>query len=471
MSIESNSYINHFVPAVKGELGTFLQLEDEIAQERQSWINSGAAEELAEVLYLAYGVRKDQVPPHKFQEIVTIEQNTMFGNVKTPQQTQDAFRKLLGQLPSRVQATLRQIQVMEREHKANYQQAIKTVSDQSRVLADGLYTQWLEFMDRFHHVQDFAQFLSDGEFLKQREEQRPFLAVLGRRLSSNGNGGGNTQIGLSSLISPRIIQHNLETAEEGIFSDFLNSLSSNQRQNRSVQTTLEWVRVLSYPAEDVDPEAVLIQIRNSGIFPHDLGDHFTTFIKEGLSPHFLVINRALTDYKPKNKGPSAMIEIKFKQARHVRKGDIVLQASYPTLNVKQEEREERPGYELILEGQDNTSAEDLNYFIDKTAQGLAPNDGRMRNDIANIIEEITKDPYGLGVGKLTDYTITSLDRTRRLPFRRFRPDKRPILKSKLEHPTSPTIRLVYHMDKRNGAELVVVHEILTHEDFDKKYTG
>lgn len=113
------------------------------------------------------------------------------------------------------------------------------------------------------------------------------------------------------------------------------------------------------------------------------------------------------------------------------------------------------------------TSEELGLFIEKLANSFSSNDPRMQRDITKMIEAVAKDPYGLGIAKLTDKTTPALFSLRRLPIRRLRPDKRPGLD--LEYPNSHTFRVVFHIEKKDGNNMVVIHEISTHDDYDRKY--
>ncbi len=167
--------------------------------------------------------------------------------------------------------------------------------------------------------------------------------------------------------------------------------------------------------------------------------------------------------------PTLSLDLRIKVNKHSYKRDKQQELTNPTINFNEDELPAKPTYELVIGGQTITTQEDLDPFAEKEADKLAPHDKRMKNDVINMIKAVWQDPFGIGVSKLTDQVTLSLDGIRKLPLRRFRADRRPLLT--LEHPDSRAVRVVYHTEKIDGKNLVVIHNVLNHQELDRIYNS
>ena len=130
---------------------------------------------------------------------------------------------------------------------------------------------------------------------------------------------------------------------------------------------------------------------------------------------------------------------------------------------------EKETYQLVLHGRGPISLGQFETYVTDIADRFATGDQRMRSDIRNILSALETDPFGFGVAKLTSMKITSPEDTHRpLALRRFRADRRPGLT--LNHEESRRLRVIYYLDPGIHPNEVIIYDILSHEEFDKKFT-
>lgn len=96
MSLESNTYLDNFIPTVKEELTRLSDVTEDIEQERLGWINSDAAEQLALLQLQSFGVKTAQISPDQLRELIPFYQSTIFGTSDTKGIANTATNKILG---------------------------------------------------------------------------------------------------------------------------------------------------------------------------------------------------------------------------------------------------------------------------------------------------------------------------------------------------------------------------------------
>lgn len=458
MNLEGNTYLDAFTPTLADELSRLSEIKDNIEQERGGWINSGASEQFALLHVQAFEVNPELIPPAELKEIALAYQSAIFGTLETKGATNMTSNKVWGQLPAKTRATMMEIGKACEEHKNNFHRAIKPLTEERDILEQKAYDKWLGFVTQgLQPLTDFLYFLINPSYELFRTQQRPFLEALARKTPKVAQ--------LEQEIGQRSLVNILANPEIATFSKFLNHLSS-QRPNKQLDITVSWLRLISFPSEEIDTEKVFTMIQQAGFLPPDLKDHLTGFLKTVLTDNLLQITQELSDYKVRSYNPITIVvpTTNLVRSNHI-KGATGIRINSKVVHENQE-LPPAPTYKLVLTDKP-TTPEELKLFIEKSADGFAANDQRVQRDITKMIDAVTKDPFGLGTTKLIDKTTPAIFNLNRVPIRRLRPDKRPGLN--LEYPNSPTLRVVFHIEKNDGENIIVLHEVLDHGDYDRKY--
>lgn len=456
---------NFLVPA-QNQLDTLNDIEAEITSERLSWQSSRAAQELVEAFGMALddaGVRHYLNDPK--QRNVTIErtQYEMFGNLDYDSRAINVvIKELKKHLSVPGQKALRDFEDRANEHRQAFREAVQPLSQQRRELSTGLTSCWQEFMSTSpDSLSAFVEFLSADDYVKLREANRPFLSAL------QGRSPAIVDSASRQLLDRMLQEPKLDVVREFIDANFV--LAGKDSAIR------DWLMLLSQPAGTIDPVEIAERIVRARMVPGDLKQPYTNYLFRHINPLTGQIKNLLGEYRTVEPKLSLGYSHKFARGTGLTKHGS-MRTAQPSIQYKssgQVEKADQPEYEMVVikKGEPIPLTGDLREsYITDTANQFNPNDRVMRDDIQKIIDSLRDDPYGLGVRKLTDFTIPSLlNGQRPISLRRYRADQRPGVDLSLSE--AKRLRTVFHFDPKAYPGAIFLDEILDHGEFDNKYTS
>lgn len=456
--IHHNRFVEGFLAGQRPSLDRLNQLEEEVAAERAAWQSSGAVDQTLDELIQVYN--RVGFPHHLENPKLRLEalrqlQTLIYGGLDNPK-TGNIIGTAYRGFPLAVKNAIAGVNMKADEYSQAFKQAVRGLTTQRQTSSQPLVESWQQFMmEDYHNFEAFAQFLTADEFRKAREDERPFLDALQR------------QANILDATARNVVEATLVDLPLDLFTGFLTSTFNEAGlRNPRLDTIWKWFKFAFHPQEVIDPELILGKLADGAPFPEDLKSLLREFLSRSLAQHVRVTKESLSVYRepptPKFGLDSTMVVTKKRQGSDFRTTRTTLKTGDEIVPVSPDQ----PTYQLRLGSRVSPSEDELSRFVQKTADNFARGDQRMRKDIHDIVESLVQDPFGLGVGKLSVMEVTSEDGLRRLPLRRFRPDQR----IPLEHPESRRIRAVYYVDRKGAPNTVFLKEILSHEEFDTKYT-
>ena len=226
------------------------------------------------------------------------------------------------------------------------------------------------------------------------------------------------------------------------------------------------------PDEDINSTQIAEMISRASILPRDLKQPYQNYLHNLVFPLSRKIQALLEDYRVQQPTVSLGYDTQFVRGDPIRgPRSKVIQPKLRFNHEGELEKRERPNYKIVIirRGEPvELTGEFRERYINDIADQFSGNDPIMRDDVHKIMDSLQEDPWGLGVGKLTDFKTTSLDQKRSLSLRRYRADRRPGVP--IGSSKAKILRAVFYFDPRAYPNTVFVDEILHHADFDIKYT-
>lgn len=463
--IESRT-ISGFIAPNRDDFDSLNDISDSIQKERSAWESSGAAEDLATQwaeLYEKHPGLKKRILPQ--EAMVKNKKATLYADQTTVKGDLDKyFTQIMAQLPLGLRADVNNLTDIEIGHMKNYRDAIKPMVQKKDGTTNQLIITWQDFMTassgNFH---DFAQFLEFEQYQEDRRQVRPFLQALESYRQSQLSKGKDWV----DSIKRQILEKSLANPHKEELEGFVKDLQGNPEWNKSKisPSTLSWMQLLS-ESREIDSNLVVDRVFTLGIFPADLEANFKSYLDYGLSSDALIIKRSLVGFRPEKVRSVNMDLSSLSSKGRKRKRSQAIDLPR-TEGDSMDDTKSRVTYLSAFDGDSkNGSIED--YVQDRIR--IARTDTALREDLIEIIRQLVKDPYGLGAGKLKGDIHYVVDRTGRKIYQMyFRPNK--IQGLNLQTTESERYRTIYHIESLDELErLVVVDDLLHHNEFDKRYT-
>lgn len=455
----SNKFVSGFVLPQRPDLARLNEIEGEIEFERSAWQDSGAIEQF---LYDLADKLDEVGVPHEMRSHKAHEQLLQRFRIMTYGNTErrdvaDAAMRLFSKLPTRIKHPIEEQMNRLTGYGNDFRKAMGPMIEERTTLGQVLIERWGYFMqDSSSSFSEFALFLEDEEFDTLRGQTRPFL----QSLQSRGDKVFDVSIS-------KLIDNTVESIPEVLFNEFISDLVGQRVSSNRNQNILQWLELVSFPSLSIDSSVILNKIRTGTSFPTDLKNIFKEYSRKMIVTDSRKAKSLLSAFQPQ-KVPTTILG--FSTSVEARKrGTRTLVTRIKNDKVGEVQiSPERPAYKLAFHGGTIPTEEQLSSFMEKNANRFASNDLRMRNDVETIVQGLIKDPFGLGVAKLTGQEISAAHAYSRVPLRRFRPDLR---FKDLEHPESGRLRVVFYLDKRVDPNTIFLLEILPHDEFDVKYAA
>lgn len=314
-----NRFIEGFIYPTRILTNQLDLVDQELSQEKNSWLQSSAAEELTDltIAVLAKHGGTTITPPER-KNLIRTERVLLYGRIRNRRQAQQADnfqRKVLTQLPQKIKIELTRVGELEKEHALQYNQAVKPLTDQQASLTDNLADQWVKFMavDYFNFV-DFDGFLSAAEYIGLRESSRPLLQALERyRFTQQQD-----NIDILGSVRTQVLSRTIAHPPGKVFAEFIDVLqkkSDSAKGGYESRNTLDWLKFSSYPSCEVDPEEIVQRLQVSGIFPVGLRILWVGFLETDLTFHTNKIRQALDTYREQQTIPIGSFQYRTTQKK------------------------------------------------------------------------------------------------------------------------------------------------------------
>ena len=362
--------------------------------------------------------------------------------------------------------TRKSVQTLEEqldEFRISFQEERKPIIDSLRKSKTELIEKFRDFL-----LSDplgifmFQEFLLSKESGRRKEEIRPFLSSLieeEERMHKDGEGSSLSQA----------VKKWINEIREHPTDIFINKFVASIKD----PDILEW---LKFAATDTTGLADFLKSRPVAEWPNQLRQSLNSFISSKYQSAHAEIRKELDPFrKPLSSKASRQISEVFEEQVGVASEEKTVppeKVGLPVEPTEKGEREKHPVGILSREvGKPNylrsLTKEDLEKFLRKESESLAPSDPRMLKDLQNMIRDLSESPYGVGTKKLHDMNFR-IGKTQKFPLRSYNPGKR--IGLDLEHPDSKSIRIVFtRSENPNGLSFVGIEGIYTHDDYEKKF--
>ena len=458
----SNRFISEFIIPNQSQLANLSQVETDILSEKLNWQSSGAVETLVAEFQRRLdeaGTQHRLEDPRQRHSVIQNVEHALYGITGGSDKAYQAQVNILKKgLPPSGQKVMGWFDEGLEEHRNEFHTAIDSLSEQQAILTENLMENWQTLMSNPpNSFPDFIEFLSNEEYQSLREGTRPLLQTLHRRDSFIKN--------TTSLL----VTHMLATPDPDTIADFITKNFLSTPKDSGVR---DWLNLLSYPNQTIDPELIGSIIHQASLIPRDLKQQYQNYLIQTIFPLTTQVQNLLNEYHIQTPKFSLGLSYHFVKT----KGQPTMQqASIQSTREGEIEKVERPPYKMVLIRRSETielTGDFRQKFIDETAKKFSLSN-YMRETITAIVDSLQEDPWGLGVGKLTAKTIPSTTIAGRpVPLRRYRADRRigVLPKNSTELETAQKIRAVFYMDP-SLPNTIILHDILDHSDFDSKYSG
>ncbi len=455
----SNKFVSGFILPQRLDLERLNEIEEEIDFERSAWQDSGAIEQflhdLADKLD-EVGLQHDIRSPKAYEQLLQRFRIMTYGNTER-QKVANAVMRQFNKLPIRIKRPIEEQTNRLTDYGNDFRRAMGPMFEERMTLGQGLIERWGYFMqDSSSSFSEFAFFLEDEEFDTLRSQTRPFL----QSLQSRGDKVFDVSIS-------KLIDNTVESIPEALFDEFIADLVEKSGSSYRNHNILQWLELTSFPSLSIDSSGIVNKIKAGAPFPTDLKNIFKEYFQQRVVTDSRKARLLLSAFQPP-KVPTTILGFSTSvEARKRGSRTMVTRIKNDKIGEVQISPE-RPAYKLAFHGGIIPTEEQLSSFMEKNANRFASNDLRMRKDVETIVQGLIKDPFGIGVAKLTGKEISAAYAYSRVPLRRFRPDLR---FKDLEHPESGRLRVVFYLDKRVDPNTIFLLEILPHDEFDVKYAA
>jgi len=353
-----------------------------------------------------------------------------------------------------------------KEHIKNYKSAIKPLTDErdevSIILIDSWQTFVTECPGNFH---DFTVFMEDETYREVRENTRPFLQSLESHRANQQTKGRDVIDSVKRLT----IEKGLANPQKQDLEVFIEEIKDGNPawvKSKINESMLSWMQLLSGNPE-INNGKIVKSIFDLGIFPSDLENYFKTYLDYYLSKDALSIKKALGAFKAEQIKYFSL-DVRFLSQNNNKRNNKT--ENFRVLDVEFSEAEdEKPAITYISSFDDSCEKNSTEKYVQDKVR-ITRTDSALREDLIEIVRQLEQDPYGLGAGKLKGDIHYVVDKKGRKIYQMyFRPHRIPGLNFRTSE--SERYRAIYHIEPlENSERLVVVDDLLHHNDFDKKYT-
>ncbi|MBI4038065.1 hypothetical protein HY387_00220 [Candidatus Daviesbacteria bacterium] len=368
---------------------------------------------------------------------------------------------------------------------------------ETRPLLTSLRQTKQELFDRFRNylsgdfpqLADLNDFLNEPTFVGQREGIRPFLVRLAK-FEFEAPRGANSLDQQRITWTEKLLNGGLpepllaEFCEQKLTGGF--GIEKVEKRGKDIVVTVEssefmdmlkfailLIRMQDLDYDDIDLHNLDIVAGLSKIprisWPRSIMDAYELFVKQKVTGVVEGIKKGLVTYYRREKPNQFEIEIPKVSAKREKgksngqegQDDVTLpdlspQAIY--LPVALLHRNDKSVEWEVL------SEEALQSYVVKTSTRFAQ-DERMQRDCLLAVNDLRKEPWGVGTKKMLTGQMTVDSRTIRL--REYAPGRRSWLK--LEHPLTSNLRLAYAVLGNGNDRVVALEGIFKHDEFDRRY--
>lgn len=459
---DTNGFITGFINPQETQLSNLKQVSDELAEEKLRWQFSGATETMVKGLSdkldeAGYPNRLND--PKIFQSTVAGYNFDMYATTSYSAGANHALANYWKGLPPKAVLAYKEFEQTVIERSKDFQNAVRPLTQQRDINLEELLTSWQDYMTESpSSYVAFSEFL-DLEITEQDEKTRPFLEALQHRESFLTN------------TYKKLVERMLALEDPNTLVQFLTKhfLTSKKDSN-----TNDWLVLLSHQNGGIIPEIVVNCILEAHLLPRDLVQPYQNYLNTLIFPLASRVKQQLEVYRIERPKLNLGIVSKNVKTPNGKKITTHLRASVQGIPT---EIPKKPQYKMVVIKRDEPvelSSEYRQTFIQETARGFSQTE-YMKEVIGAILNGLQEDPWGLGVGKLTDLTTSSIspNSEKPVPLRRFRADKRPGLlpSNSQELQVAQDIRAVFHFDPKALPNTIILDEIVEHDVFDKKYTS
>ncbi len=453
------------VAQMKPELDELSVLTGRIDEVVHSFKASGASESFARsVLTLKYG-EEGRIPELELRSLSTLLVSNLFGDMEKQGSVLRAAtaieKSYIPTLPRAIREGYNNIVQENVAYADNFYEMMDEMrAERSRFYESKLLPKFMEFVSSLQNLPEFRKFLEDTEFDAQRLERSAFLKLLAEDAGHPGKG----HKALFARMREEILKRATEEIDPKLLEQTVEQFKerASKRDGRNHAPQLQWLPVL-YPDGAIDYADLALRIRKSGVFPNELKEQYQKLVEHAITEELTRIRVLLSPHMPEQ-GPLITVDIRPTEDRkRLPGGRVTMPGKQVVLEVKDPVDVTPKTYALLLPKQ-NTAANQASIasFAKAVADKFAPNDERMITDVTNMITSLVADPYGRGSHKLKLFTAQDGS-----SLWRYRMDQRPEIERK--HPSSEALRVVFYFSK-TSPDTVILSGILTHHEFDKKYT-
>lgn len=434
----------------------------EIECERGAWVSSGFAENLTkEVLEIYRLITK--IHESAIQDITDMIIATTYGEADTSAKTINIGMGQHKQIPLPMRQKVEALWNKGEEHQHLYIEAIQPLIQQRKTATEEFAVSLRSFLtESIKNFEDFHRFMTADEYETQRQENRLLLHALSLHINTrNGNNSFFTEI-INDLILKSI-----DKPDATILAKVLQEieLSSERRSgNGHDKDILDWARLLSHPSIGINIPLLCARIENTGLFPERLKSFYKNTIQFSLEEQAHQIRDALMNYREDKTIPTYKLKYNYHHALGKTRRDIKTDKTYSPAVIPP-----KVEYHMLIEGETRPNPGTLREFVEKAANGLAPNSKALLADLWTIIDTLRDAPRGLGANQIHHTQDSVYQRFNSVHLRHYHAGQRPSANSKLTEEAARNVIVVYYFDKKAGADAIVLKSIISHEDFDKRY--
>lgn len=450
-----NSYVDQFALPNASKFDALVKVNGQIALERNSWEQAGAAEEIAQLtlnFYQRWHIGERNLRPSALHDFATSHRASMFGEHDNGNVANYAINKHFTGLPQRARDEFNKIGETMDSHATAFQATIKPIKEEQDNIFGGLLEDWKGYITAdVTNLGVFSQFLTSDLFAELRSVQRPFLILLEDRRKRDLRKG---PFDLIEAMKRRTIETVTESPSYDTMSAFITKLEARTNNSKtSGNELISWLKFASYPALGVDIDRILTII-SSEQFPGSFKASFIRFVDDRVTADASNVRASLSQYKP-----DQLTKVSFDLSGSVstkRKGaqvktNLTTQVSIP----------ERPKvtYILMTGNKAAPSHDEITDFVSKGAR-VAKTNPKLLDDLIRMVDVLAVDPHLLGVRRLTAHRLFY-----------FSPHENPTFK-----PTdgrTDRYRAVFNVidvaEDSPNVRRVVILDVLHHDEFDKKY--
>lgn len=467
---EQNSFLR-FIDENKDLFERHSSLTYELRDEEQGWRNSstlGSIVKMSFDLVLLLYPELDTIRGKQMRQLKMQAENHTINFALGASDGNKSIIKYFSDFLSRRPHNTLQSQILSEACEKHLNEFRTSFHEARAPLVSGIRESKAELMRQLENfissdpssVFEFEDFLSDKNYVANREEIRPFLASLAETeyVLARDNKEGVLHRKMKNWIDELKERPSPATIDE-----FVASIKS--------PTILEW---LEFAAQGEDIANFLKSRPDVSVWTTELREELSSCVKSRYFTALSSIEKNLEQYRRRAALKAIIPKINPQLGAEIKTAVIQMPAARPKGNDKKaSEKAEKAKHPVGILRQEVGSSfqvrvlteEELTGRLQKESDSLAPADQRMIADLEKIFLSLREDPYGLGTKKLNDMSI--MLGHKELPLRSLDPGKRIGLSH--DHPDSHDIRIAYIIDKNNGVPMIGLLGVYRHDDFMSRF--